>query len=72
MSKVVAVRKDNTGKIIEYKLDDGTVMNTMQAVNAVDAGEIEGCAVFTARDGSTSIRSNRGQYGYALSELPEF
>lgn len=72
MSKVVAVRKDETGKITEYKLDNGKVLNHTEALVAVDSGEIEGCAKFTTRDGYEAIRSNRGQEGYSLSNLPTF
>ena len=72
MSRIVAVRKDETGKIQQYKLDDGRVLDSMQAVKAVDVCDIEGCASFTTRDGDASIRSNRGQNNYSLSNLPEF
>ncbi len=72
MSKVVAVRKDETGKITEYKLDNGKVLNHTEALIAVDSGEIQGCAKFTTRDGDEAVRSNRGQEGYSLSELPTF
>ena len=72
MSKIVAVRKDSTGTIVEYKLDNGRVLSKDMAVNEVGSGRIEGCATFTTRDGDTAIRSNRGQEGYSLSSLPEF
>lgn len=72
MSKIVAVRKDDEGRIEQYKLDDGRVLNHEQAIQATDSGDIEGVATFTTRDGGTSIRSNRGQYGYSLNELPKF
>lgn len=35
-------------------------------------GKIEGCSVFTTRDGHESIRSDSGHYDYALRSLPEF
>lgn len=72
MSKVVAVRKGVNDRIEEYKLDTGEILNHEEAVNAISRGEIEGVATFTTRDGGTGIRSNRGQYDYSLSELPEF
>lgn len=72
MSKVVAVRKNGDGSIRLYKLDDGRVLDAAQAVEATCMGEIEGCSVFTTRDGGESIRSDRGQYEYSLSTLPEF
>lgn len=72
MAKVTAVRKDETGKIVEYKLDNGKVLNHTDALIAVDSGEIEDCAKFTTRDGGEAIRSNRGNEGYSLSDLPSF
>ena len=72
MSRVIAVRKDSEGRITDYKLDDGSVMNHDQAVNAVTAGELEGLMVFQNRAGEDSIRSVRGQENYSLSSLPEF
>lgn len=72
MSKVVAVRKDDQGRITDYKLEDGTVLNHDEAVKAVDSGKIQGCSTFTNRAGDTSIRSDRGQIGYSLGKLPEF
>lgn len=72
MSMIVAVRKDETGKITDYKLDNGKELNHYDAINAVNSGEIEGCAVFTTRDGDEAIRSNRGQEDYSLSNLPSF
>lgn len=72
MSTIVAVRKDDTGKITDYKLDNGQELNHDQAIKAVYAGEIEGVATFTTRDGDEAIRSNRGQEGYSLADLPSF
>lgn len=72
MSKVVAVRKNNEGRITHYKLDNGEVMDVNKAVAAVDVGTIEGCMTFTTRDGDTAIRSKRGQDHYKLDDLPEF
>lgn len=72
MRKIVAVRKDGQGRITDYKLDDGTVLNHEQAVMKVSGNGIEGVSTFTNRAGEMSIRSNRGQEGYSLSTLPEF
>jgi len=72
MSKVVAVRKDNRGRITDYKLDNGKILNHSEAIIACYSGEMEGCSVFTNRAGGDSIRSDRGQEGFSLSKLPEF
>ena len=72
MSRIVAVRKDETGRITDYKLDNGKVLSHDRAVIETNAGTIEGCSTFTTRDGDTGIRSNRGQNNYKLSDLPNF
>lgn len=72
MSKIIAVQKDETGKIVKYKTDDGEILTTEDAVLKADAGLLDGVVAFETRDGSRSIRSNRGRLGYSLSDLPEF
>lgn len=72
MSKIVAKRTGENGAIDMYKLDDGTVLNRVDAVDAADKGKLEGVSSFTTRDGDKAIRSDRGQEGYSLSDLPEF
>lgn len=71
MSKIVEVKHDTNGNISEYKTDDGKVLNREKAVKMADSGKLEGVASFTTRDGSKSIRSNRGQEDYSLDNLPE-
>ncbi len=71
MSKIVAVHHDETGSISEYKLDDGRVIDRDTAVKETNEGKIEGVASFTTRNGEMAIRSNAGQVGYSLDELPE-
>ena len=73
MSKIVAKHSGGSrGPIEKYKLDDGRVLTHDEAVQACLNGEIEGVATFTTRDGGVGIRSDRGQYGYSIEELPEF
>lgn len=72
MSKVVAVKRDERGRITNYKLDNGKILSHSEAINACYSGEMEGCSVFTNRAGEDSIRSDRGQDGFKLQDLPEF
>lgn len=72
MSKIVGIKRDETGSICKFKLDNGQVVNREQAVDGADNGSIEGVASFETRDGERAIRSNRGQEGYSLDSLPEF
>lgn len=71
--KVVATRKDETGTITEYKLDNGQVVGHKQAVGLVESGKIEGCSITTAKNGVKSIRSNPdGSPDNNLDSLPTF
>lgn len=72
MSRIVGIQHAEDGSISKYKLDDGRILSRYEAVEQVEAGNIEGCATFTTRAGDTAIRSNVGQDNYKLSELPEF
>ena len=72
MSRIVAVRHGEAGTIDSYKTDDGRVLSKVEAVDAANKGELDGVASFSTRDGDMAIRSNRGQEGYSLDELPEF
>jgi hypothetical protein len=72
MSKVVAIRRGDNGAIAQYKLDDGRVLGHHEICDAAIRGEIEGISTFTTRDGGEAVRSDRGQYDYSLSKLPEF
>ena len=72
MSRIVAIRKNKDGSIGQYKLDDGRILSEEEAVAATGDGQIEGVSIFTTRDNRESIRSNRGQSNYSLSNLPEF
>ena len=72
MSKVIAKRTGETGAIEEYKLDDGRILTCDQIVDEANKGKIEGVSSFTTRDGDMSVRSDRGQEGYSLQDLPEF
>lgn len=72
MSRITAVKRDETGSISDYKLDDGTVLSRDEAVKATNDGKIEGVSTFTTRNGDMAIRSDRGQENYSLDALPEF
>lgn len=71
MSKIVAVKHGENGNIEAYKTDDGKILSRVEAVDAANKGQLQGVSSFTTRDGDMAIRSDRGQYGYSLDELPE-
>lgn len=72
MNRIIAVQRDETGSIAYYKDEQGKVYDREDIVYAVDAGLVDGLAVFTTRDGHQSVRSNRGQEDYSLQDLPTF
>ena len=72
MNKIVAVQHEKDGTLKACKLDDGRVLNMSEAADLASIGELEGVSTFTTRDGDQAIRSDRGQKGYKLQDLPEF
>lgn len=57
--RFVAVRKNNEGNIVEFKSSSGKVYDYEMALDAVEQGKIEGCMLFTGRDGKKHIRTVR-------------
>lgn len=73
MARIIAKRSTTErGPIDSYKLDDGRVLSHQEACDACNRGELEGVTTFTTRNGGTGLRSNRGQNGYSLYDLPNF
>ena len=72
MSKVVAIRRGETGSIELYKLDDGRCIDRETIVKEADEGKIDGVSSFATQDGARAVRSDRGLPDYNLSSLSEF
>lgn len=71
--EIVAVKKDSYGTIMEYQLENGQVIDHDEAVQLVEAGQLEGYNIATAKNGLKSIRSNRdGDTSNNLDSLPAF
>ena len=69
----VAVRKNSEGNIVEFKSSSGKVYDYEMAVEAVEQGKIEGCMLFTGRDGKQKIRTVRDDNpSNNLDNLKEF
>lgn len=49
MNKIVAVRHSEDNVIDAYKTDDGRVLSRVEAVDAANAGKLEGVSSFTTR-----------------------
>lgn len=71
--RVVAVRKNADGDIVELKLSSGRVVDYRQAQRMALDGEIGGVHVFRGRDGEPHLRSDPdGRKDNNLDELPSF
>lgn len=56
--QIKAVKHDEHGTIQEYKLDNDQIVKVSDAISMVKNGQIEGCNVFTTKNGHEAIRSN--------------
>lgn len=73
MAEVVAVRKDNTDRIIAFKLDDGRVLDYGQCMAAIDQGELPNLMYIANQTGAMSIKSQSdGDPSNNLSRMPMF
>ncbi|OQM45873.1 DUF3892 domain-containing protein [Anoxybacillus sp. PDR2] len=71
--KVVAVRKNGDGDIVELKLSSGRIVDYKQAQVMAQNGEIEGVNTFRGKDGDWHLRSNAdGDPSNNLDNLPTF
>lgn len=75
MSSIVAVRKDDTGIITDYKLSDGRIFNKEQAVQVAKTEGIRGVNVGATRgeENTEMLRANpTNDIEKALYNLPTF
>ena len=73
MERFVAVRKNKDGSLHQFKSSSGKVYDYEMAVEAVEQGKIEGCMLFTGRDGKQKIRTVRDDNpSNNLDNLKEF
>ena len=71
--KIVAVRKNSDGDIVELKTNSGKIVDYKSAQQMAQSGEIEGVNVFKGRDGEPHLRSNAdGDPTNNLDQLPTF
>ena len=73
MAKVVAVSKDETGRMEYFRLDDGRTVNLRECANLVLAGELPDLVVGSTVDNLVTVRSEPDHdLSNNLSNLPEF
>jgi predicted ribosome quality control (RQC) complex YloA/Tae2 family protein len=71
--KIVAVKKDGAGRIIEFKFEDDTVVDYKQAIEMAKNGQIAHGNAFKGRDGDFHIRSDAdGDPSNNFDNLPQF
>lgn len=73
MFRITAVKHDDKGEIIAYKLDNGQVVSKDEGVRLASEGQIEGVRVGTSKKGEKYLRSlPDGNDNNNLDNLPEF
>lgn len=71
--KVVAVRKNGDGDIIELKLTSGQIVDYKRAQEMAENGEIEHVNTFKGKDGEKHLRSDAdGDPTNNLDNLEQF
>lgn len=71
--KIVAVRKNGEGDVVELKTDKGNILGYHEAQALTKSGHLEGVNVFKGRDGDEHLRSNAdGDPTNNLDNLPIF
>ncbi len=56
--EIVAIKKDNKGEIVGYKLNDDRLVSKIDAVELAKQGEIKGVTVSKSKLGEEYLRSN--------------
>lgn len=70
---IAAVMKNKDGDIVKFKTSNGTILNYQEAIQEVEAKQIEGLNTFKGKDGEVYIRSNAdGNPENNLDQLPQF
>lgn len=70
---IVAVRKDENGDNVEFKLEDGKILSMHDTINLCEKGELAGYNVGTSKAGTKFIRGNAdGEADNNLDNLPTF
>ena len=70
---IIAVRKDENGDNVEFKLDNNKVVGLSEAITMCENGELPDYNVGTSKSGTQFIRSNRDDTtSNNLDEMPTF
>lgn len=67
--KIVAVRRDRQGRLVEFKTNSGKVYDYEMAVEAIKNNELTNAELIKNKAGSNVIKGKNNQ---SFSDLPEF
>jgi len=67
--KIVAVRRDSQGRLVEFKTNSGKVYDYEMAVEAIKNNELTNAELIKNKAGSNVIKGKNNQ---SFSDLPEF
>lgn len=70
---IVAVKRNEDGDNVEFKLDNGTVVSSEEAIQMCEKGELPDYNVGTSKSGSKFLRGNAdGDKSNNLDNMPTF
>lgn len=73
--QITAVHKED-GKITQYKLDDGRVVDKEECISLVENGDIENCHIGNSKNDEPFVATDRDKEGENkitnLDDLPTF
>ena len=67
--KILKVKKDAQGRLVEFKTDSGKVYDYEMAIEAIENGVITNAEIITNRSNSKVIK---GKNNHSLDNLDEF
>lgn len=71
--EIVAVKKDNQDRLVEFKTNNGKIYNYETAKEAIEIGLITNAELFKGRDSQMHIKGRGdGDPNNNLANLPEF
>lgn len=72
-NRVVSVRKNADGDIVQFRFADGRVVDYREAIELAQAGQVDHANAFRGRDGAYHIRSDAdGDPTNNFDNMPEF
>lgn len=70
--KIIAIKRDNLDRIIEFKTNKNRIYNYEMAKEAINNGVIENAFVLQGKDNLFYISENNNNYLNAFEKMEEF